>query len=263
MPPAVIIGIVVFILIILTVGLFVYFKSGDTPVTTPTQNTPSTNTNTNTNTNNTNTNNTTSTDTGISNPPPEISSVTPGTSSTPEPPQASVTPPAPDCSDPVAYYYYYSPDVQAAGIDAQQHWLSNGYVEGRKSCWPAPPPLKNLLDSSGKTAPSTMMNGQELHSLNGKFKLTMQGDGNLVGYRMSDAKAFWNKGYQKKPVPPYKLAMQGDGNLVIYDSAGKPAWQSGKAGKIPPYQFVLQDDRNMVVYDGNGKAIWDSGSKGS
>ena len=46
--------------------------------------------------------------------------------------------PAITCSDPIAYYYYYAPDVKAAGADALNHWNTYGYKEGRKSCWQAP-----------------------------------------------------------------------------------------------------------------------------
>lgn len=44
----------------------------------------------------------------------------------------------PTCSDPVAYYYYYAPDVKVAGADALNHWNTYGYKEGRQSCWQAP-----------------------------------------------------------------------------------------------------------------------------
>ena len=44
----------------------------------------------------------------------------------------------PTCADPTAYYYYYAPDVKAAGANAQNHWNTFGYKEGRKSCWSAP-----------------------------------------------------------------------------------------------------------------------------
>ena len=44
------------------------------------------------------------------------------------------------CSDPVAYYYYYNPDVLAAGFPALDHWNIFGYKEGRQSCWAPPAP---------------------------------------------------------------------------------------------------------------------------
>ena len=47
---------------------------------------------------------------------------------------------APTCSDPVAYYYYYNPDVLAAGVPALNHWNTFGYKEGRQSCWAPPGP---------------------------------------------------------------------------------------------------------------------------
>jgi len=57
------------------------------------------------------------------------------------PVEAAPVPPPPDCAtDPSGYYYYYAPDVKAAGVDALAHWNSSGYKEGRKSCFPPPPP---------------------------------------------------------------------------------------------------------------------------
>lgn len=267
MPFKVIIGFVIFLLIIISISLFAYYKySGDT--TQPASDTSAPiSSNTSPSTSSTTTNppvssptTTVPQDTSISDPPPPISSVTPTTSRTPEPPQPTYTnagTSAPDCSDPVSYYYYYAPDVKAAGVDAQAHWTASGYKEGRKSCWPAPP--TNMLDSSGKTAPAVLGNNGQLKSANGKFTVVMQGDGNLVGYK-ADGKAFWAKGYQSNPKQPYQLVMQGDGNLVVIDSTGKPTWSAGKNGNIPPYRFIVQDDRNLVVYDGNNKPLWASGS---
>lgn len=70
----------------------------------------------------------------------------PSTPAAPQPsplpaPAAAAAPAEPNCNDPTAYYYHYSPDVKAAGMNALQHWNQYGYAEKRKSCWPAPAPV--------------------------------------------------------------------------------------------------------------------------
>ena len=45
----------------------------------------------------------------------------------------------------------------------------------------------------------------------------------------------------------YRLTMQGDGNLVEYDGASV-VWASGTSGSGA--RVVMQDDGNLVVYDG-------------
>lgn len=78
-------------------------------------------------------------------PPPVVSIPTPAPAplpvveSTPiQTPTPAPTPSVfiPTCqSDKVAYYYYYNPDVKT---DAYQHWLSQGWLENRRSCWSPP-----------------------------------------------------------------------------------------------------------------------------
>lgn len=207
-------------------------------------------------------------DTVIPDPPPAISSVTPEPVSTPTPPQAQVPvtqtpPPVPNCTDPVSYYYFYNPDVKAAGVDALAHWNSSGYKEGRKSCFaPPPPPNLSFLDSSGAKASPYMRANDKLLSTDGRWSLIMQTNGNLVGTTVSNPMAFWwTSKSADKGKPPYTAVMQPDGNFVIYDSVNKAVWNTGSGGKTnPPYQFNLQTDRNLVIYDSKGKAVWNSGT---
>ena len=76
-------------------------------------------------------------------------------------------------------------------------------------------------------------NGRMLRSINGKFTLHMQMDGNLVvkegNTPIRDSKTK-NRGHQ-----PFKLKMQEDNNLCIYDWTDTCTWASqtsgpGKAG---------------------------------
>src|SRR5437764_2463740 len=95
----------------------------------------------------------------------------------------------------------------------------------------------------------------EIISTNGRLRLIMQGDGNLVLYRTDDGKALWASGTGGTPAS-YTI-MQGDGNLVVYDSGGTPFWASSTDGN-PGAFLVVQDDGNLVVYGAAGAALWAS-----
>jgi len=106
--------------------------------------------------------------------------------------------------------------------------------------------------------------GQHIRSRNGQFFLTLQTDGNLVGYRSQNFQpqnAFWSSQTNGKGHGPFRLHMQGDGNLVIYDSHNHPTWASNTNGKgHQGHRLVIQDDRNIVVYDGHNQPTWASGT---
>jgi hypothetical protein len=123
--------------------------------------------------------------------------------------------------------------------------------------------------------------GDSLYSALGGFRLTMQGDGNLVLYQIDDMQipgdvtpillhtegpqdlyhnAIWETGTnlpsQNAGTGAYCL-MNADGNLVVYDEADRPCFQSGTKGH--PGAFLrCQDDGNLVVYTRDNKAIWHS-----
>lgn len=59
----------------------------------------------------------------------------------------------------------------------------------------------------------------------------------------------------------YKLILQGDGNLVLYNEQWKALWASWTVGKGGIY-LVMQDDGNLVLYDKNWIAIWNSRTSG-
>jgi hypothetical protein len=94
-------------------------------------------------------------------------------------------------------------------------------------------------------------------SADGKYRLEMQSDGNLVIYDGGDA--VWASNTNGKGVAPYTLAMQGDGNLVIYDKDYSATWASNTAGKGEgPYTLIMQGDRNLVIYGKDYSVIWAS-----
>lgn len=110
--------------------------------------------------------------------------------------------------------------------------------------------------------PSTLRTGQRLRagqqmwSGNGKYRLVMQGDGNLVLYKKGTGALWASKTNGRRGA---YAVMQGDGNFVVY-AGGKPWWASKTHGHRGA-RLVLQNDGNLVVYDRNGKARWASNTR--
>jgi hypothetical protein len=92
--------------------------------------------------------------------------------------------------------------------------------------------------------------GDSRPSIDGRFLLVYQGDGNLVLY--DDGAALWAS--NTNGTSPNFVVMQGDGNLVIYDANGTPVWASNTSGHPGAY-LIVQRDGNVVVYQG-GYAQW-------
>ena len=99
--------------------------------------------------------------------------------------------------------------------------------------------------------------GEYITSRNGANIAVMQGDGNLVLYRLDRGvlvgDALWASSTQGSG---NFAVFQHDGNLVVYSSANKAKWDSNTNGSGT--RLVLQSDGNLVIYDGAGKAKWDS-----
>ncbi len=95
-----------------------------------------------------------------------------------------------------------------------------------------------------------LLQGQSIYSDNRKYKLILQGDGNLVQYGPQGA--MWAVGQNKG----YRLIQQGDGKLVLYDVNAKAIWGSsvwvndGRASKT-----IIQGDGNIVTYN-NSQVLW-------
>jgi L,D-transpeptidase-like protein/putative peptidoglycan binding protein len=97
-----------------------------------------------------------------------------------------------------------------------------------------------------------LSDGSFLRSPNGRYRLVMQGDGNLVLYW--EGHAIWASDTRHHAGD--FVTMQGDGNLVIYQGH-RPLWASGSAqGSNSAYYLSLQNDGNAVIYSPSGKAIW-------
>jgi hypothetical protein len=101
--------------------------------------------------------------------------------------------------------------------------------------------------------------GQTLTSPGGQITLTMQFDGNLVGYATVDgeSRVLWASGTEGSPGA--QSVMQSDGNLVVYSSTGSALWSSGTTSH-PGAVVTVQDDGNTVVYSPSGSPLWSSGT---
>ncbi len=96
-----------------------------------------------------------------------------------------------------------------------------------------------------------------LSSGNGKYRLVLQTDGNLVLY--SGNKAVWHSRTYGKGSS--RLVLQSDGNLVLYRSDGRALWHTRTNGK-PANRLVLQSDGNLVLYTATNKALWNTRTQG-
>lgn len=101
-------------------------------------------------------------------------------------------------------------------------------------------------------AGSTMRSGQWLTSLNGRYRLYMQGDSNLVVYDMSNGQALWWTGAS---ADNGQAIFQSDGNFVVYDGTGQAIWNTVTHGN-PGAFMVLQNDGNLVLYSAAGAPLW-------
>lgn len=103
-------------------------------------------------------------------------------------------------------------------------------------------------------AGSTMRAGQWLTSNNGRYRLYMQGDSNLVVYDTATSPwtALWWTGASAENG---QAIFQSDGNFVVYDGNGTAIWNTVTAGN-PGAFMVLQGDGNLVLYSAAGAPLW-------
>jgi hypothetical protein len=107
--------------------------------------------------------------------------------------------------------------------------------------------------------------GIQWMSCDGRFKLIMQTDGNLVLYGGCSASGCGGALWASNTVGCGGcVSMQSDGNLVVYDSGGQlsghACWASGTNGHSPAI-LALQNDGNLVLYSG-GSAVWATNTSG-
>lgn len=91
-----------------------------------------------------------------------------------------------------------------------------------------------------------------LVSSNGDYRLTLQGDGNLVLRDWQTRDALWSS--KSNGDSAVELILQNDGNLVLYTAGNSPVWASNTVGS-GANELILNDDGSLVLYQG-GSSVW-------
>jgi hypothetical protein len=95
-----------------------------------------------------------------------------------------------------------------------------------------------------------------LTSPNGRYRLVLQPDGNLV-LMTEQGRPLWDAGTHGHD-GARAVMQRADGNLVVYGSDGSALWNAGVTTS-PDATLVVQDDGNLVIYGARG-AVWASGT---
>lgn len=142
-------------------------------------------------------------------------------------------------------------DVRQSFVSAYSGFSANNGGNSGGGNQPPPPPPQQGGTGALQSGQSIAQPGS-VKSLDGRFNLVLQNDGNLVLYFEGHG-ALWATSTSGAG---HKLAMQGDGNLVLYDAASKPAWASNTQNH-PGATLAVQNDGNLVVYAGS-TPLWAS-----
>lgn len=94
---------------------------------------------------------------------------------------------------------------------------------------------------------------EAIRSPDGRYKLRMQSDGNLVIYKQGVAVWHTNTNGAAR-----HAAMQSDGNFVVYRDGNVPLWSSTTAA-FNGAHLRMQDDGNLVIYL-NARTLWSRGT---
>jgi hypothetical protein len=91
-------------------------------------------------------------------------------------------------------------------------------------------------------------------SAEGRYRLYLQSDGNLVIYSLRNGNFRWFS--NTKGSGATKAIMQTDGQLVLQTALGETVWSTytRDAGSI----LKLQNDGILIVYSPKGYAVWNS-----
>jgi len=158
--------------------------------------------------------------------------------------------------------WFVTPDNKRLWIpDTATYWcLKNqgaaGPVRLPAGTLDALPDQKGIWAGCGDTLPvnRALRRNMYLQSGDGRYKLWMQGDGNLVLYGPSGRALWANNRFTSEFV-----IMQGDGNLVTYGASGAD-WASHTAGRSGA-RLIVQNDGNVVIYVGS-QAVWSTRTAG-
>ena len=122
------------------------------------------------------------------------------------------------------------------------------------------PDQTNQWVASGSwwTGNRALRRGMSVRSSDGRYRFTMQTDGNLVLYGPT-GRAIWATSWKTGGWAAQEYVIfQSDGNLVTY-GGGRPIWWTGTSGRGTG--FAVQSDGNLAVYGASG-AVWASNTSG-
>jgi cytochrome c peroxidase len=117
--------------------------------------------------------------------------------------------------------------------------------------------------SDNATATNTLEEGQRLNannyleSENGRYRLYLQGDGNIVLRDQQTGDALWSS--KTNGEGGTTLVLQGDGNFVLYDDSDNAVWASGTNG-TGASRAVINNDGSFAIYAGNDPVWAENGS---
>ena len=102
--------------------------------------------------------------------------------------------------------------------------------------------------------------GSYLTSPNGRVRLTMQHDGNLVIYcrrtrNVGFYQPIWSTNTWQISNSIQKAVFTKAGSIALFDSTGTKVfdtWSGGQGGG----KLVLQDDGDLVIYTNYNEAVW-------
>lgn len=111
-----------------------------------------------------------------------------------------------------------------------------------------------VLADSALSAGEQLQRNEYLSSSSGRFRLTLQGDGNVVLRDMTTGTSLWST--RTNGTAAWRLSLQSsDGNLVLRESDGSSLWSSGtsRSGAV---RLVMQDDGNLQLFNPAGTSVW-------
>jgi hypothetical protein len=154
--------------------------------------------------------------------------------------------------DPESIMLYFLPAFLTTNgySTANNTVLSNTDKSFIRATYPSSP-TRNILYEGEQ-----LNQGQELVSSNGRYKLRMQGDGNLVMYNGSE-NPIWHSGTWGENIT--YASMQRDGQFVIYDNTNTPRWHSNTWTRSGSH-LVMEDNGNLIIYQA-GVVRWSSNTQ--
>lgn len=115
--------------------------------------------------------------------------------------------------------------------------------------------LANMaLAASTLSVNQQLTSNQYLASDNGKYRLYLQADGNLVLRDWTTRKSMWSS--RTHGQGGVRIKLQPDGNLVMSRScSGCAVWSTGTS-RSEAIRLVVQNDGNLVLYTASNRPVW-------